>query len=102
MGRRTLLIENLEKRTEIRAEKLLEIIRRCFGQQNSVGFVAAPVTNRGRHPTFHACQASPQVLFLAGERRVQYPLENLFVTEVQSILGKLVRIKSAQALVFST
>src|SRR6267154_2564100 len=57
MGRSTLLIEKLQESAEIRAEKVLEIIRRCFGPQNPVGFVTAPVTNRGRHPAFHACQS---------------------------------------------
>jgi len=58
------------------------------------------VTNRARHSTFHACQASPQVLFLAGERRFQYPLENLFMTKLQSLLDSLMRIKRAKARVF--
>src|SRR5713101_8721962 len=100
MGRSKLLIENLQKSAEIRAEKLLEIVRRCFGQQNPVGFVAPPVTNRARHPTVHACQTSPQVLFLARERRFQYPLENLFVTELQSLLHSLIWIKRGKARVF--
>src|SRR5260370_20900703 len=93
-------MESVERREEIRAEKLLEIVRRCFGQKNPVGFVAPPVTNRARHPTFHACQASPQVLFLARERRFQYPLENLFMTELQSLLHSLIWIKRAKARVF--
>src|SRR5260370_30857486 len=100
MSRSTVLIENLQKSGEIRAEKLIEIVRRCFGQQNPVGFVAPPVTNRARHPTFHACQESPQVLFLARERRFQYPLENLFMTELQSLLHGLIWIKRGKARVF--
>jgi len=58
------------------------------------------VTNRGRHPAFHACQAGPQVLFLAGERRFQYPLEDLFMTKLQSLLDSLVWIKRGKAGVF--
>src|SRR5216683_1226460 len=100
MSRSAVLIENLQKSAEIRAEKALEIIRRCFRQQNPVDLVAPPVTNRARHPTFHACQASPQVLFLAGERRFQYPLENLFMTELQSLLHSLIWIKRGKARVF--
>src|SRR6267378_8193028 len=100
MSRSAVLIENLQKSAEIRAEKALEIIRRCFSQQNPVGLIAPPVTNRARHSTFHACQASPQVLFLAGERRFQYPLENLFMTKLQSLLDSLMRIKRAKARVF--
>jgi len=58
------------------------------------------VTNRARDSTFHACQASPQVLFLAGQRRFQYALENLFMAKLQSLLHSLIWIKSGKARVF--
>jgi len=73
------LIEDLQKSAQVRAEKLLEIIRRRFRQKDPVGFDAAPVGNRSRQPAFHAGEATPQILFLAGERRFQYSLENLFM-----------------------
>src|ERR1700716_1043620 len=91
------LIENLQESAEIRTEKILEIIRRRFRNENPVGFDAAPVRDRDRQPTFHTRQAGLQILFLAGERRFQYPFENLFMTELQSLLDGYVRIKGRKA-----
>jgi len=36
--------------------------------------------NRAGQPTFHAGEASAQILLLAGERRFQYSFEKLFMT----------------------
>lgn len=40
---RRLFLENLQNRADIRAKKLLEIIRRIGGQEGAVGFQPAPL-----------------------------------------------------------
>src|SRR5260370_35443102 len=97
MSRKTLLIEDLQKSTEIRAEEFLEIIRRCFRQKNPVGFDAAPVRNRDSQPTFHSRETGPQILLLAGEWRFQDPFEKLFMAKLQSLLDCRIRIKRDEA-----
>src|SRR5260370_17201061 len=97
MSRKTLLIEDLQKSTEIRAEEFLEIIRRCFRQKNPVGFDAAPVRNRDSQPTFHSRETGPQILLLAGERRFKYPFENLFMAKLQTLLDFLIRLNHRHA-----
>jgi len=97
MSRKTLLIEDLQKSTEIRAEEFLEIIRRCFWQKNPVGFDAAPVRNRDSQPTFHSHETGPQILLLAGEWRFKYPFEKLFMAKLQSLLDCRIRIKRGEA-----
>src|SRR5712664_184414 len=100
MSRKTILIEALQKSAEIRAEKSLQIIRRRFRQKDSVRFDAAPVRNRDSQPTFHTGKASPQILLLAGERRFQYPFENLLMAKLQSLLDSRIRIKRGKAGMF--
>src|SRR5258708_34297256 len=97
MSRKTLLIEDLQKSTEIRAEEFLEIIRRCFRQKNPVGFDAAPVRNRDSQPTFHSHETGPQILPLAGEWRFKYPFEKLFMAKLQRLLDCRHRIKAGGA-----
>src|SRR5260370_42560126 len=97
MSRKTLLIEDLQKSTEIRAEEFLEIIRRCFRQKNPVGFDAAPVRNRDSQPTFHSRETGPQILLLAGEWRLKYPFEKLFMAKLQALLVCRIRIERCEA-----
>src|SRR5260370_2767072 len=97
MSRKTLLIEDLQKSTEIRAEEFLEIIRRCFRQKNPVGFDAAPVRNRDSQPTFHSRETGPQILLLAGEGRFKYPFEKLFMAKLQRVRECPIRLKRGEA-----
>jgi len=68
--------------------------------KDAVGFDAAPVRNRGSQPAFHAGKAGTQILLLGGERRLQYPLENLLMTKLQSLLDRRVRIQGGKAGMF--
>jgi len=58
------------------------------------------VRHHARRPSFHASETGAQIFLLAGERRFQYPLENLFMTKLQSLLDSLVWIKRGKACVF--
>ena len=90
-------VENLKKSPEIRVEEFLEIARRRFRNENSVSFHAPPVRDRARQPSLHPPETNLQILFLTGERRFQYPLENLFVAKLQGLLNSRVRIKSGKS-----
>jgi len=63
-----------------------------LGHEHAVRFHTAPVRNRDGQPTFHASEASLQILQLNCKRRFENPLENLFMTKLQSLLDGRVRI----------
>jgi len=58
------------------------------------------VRDRASKPAFHGRQASSQIQFLAGERGLQYPFENLFMTKLQSLLDSRIRINGGKAGMF--
>ncbi len=89
-------MKNLQQCTKIRIKEILEVVGRIFWDEDAIGFQLAPVLDGWAQTTFHALEATAKIVFLPQQRHFEKPLENLFVTKLDSLLNRFRGIDSAQ------